>query len=300
MTHNQFSDGCAFVNGDYVPIAAAAIPILDMGFLRSDVTYDVVAVWNGKFFRLEDHLNRFEKSWNRLRMSPDINREGIRNVLIECVRRTELQHAYVNMIMTRGISEKGNRDPRLFKNRFYAFAIPYVWLARVDQQAQGIHLVIARQTIRTPTRAFDPAVKNFQWGDLTQGIYEAYERNGYTVVLPDADGNMTEGPGFNVFAVKDQALHTPASGVLQGITRQTVLDLADEQGIGANASLLSADELRAADEIFLSSTAGGVIPVTTVDGQPVGNGNPGVITEKLRKRYWEAHDEERWTTSIDY
>ena len=111
---------------------------------------------------------------------------------------------------------------------------------------------------------------------------------------------MTEGPGFNVFAVKDQALHTPASGVLQGITRQTVLDLADEQGIGANASLLSADELRAADEIFLSSTAGGVIPVTTVDGQPVGNGNPGVITEKLRKRYWEAHDEERWTTSIDY
>ena len=171
MTHNQFSDGCAFVNGDYVPIAAAAIPILDMGFLRSDVTYDVVAVWNGKFFRLEDHLNRFEKSWNRLRMSPDINREGIRNVLIECVRRTELQHAYVNMIMTRGISEKGNRDPRLFKNRFYGFAIPYVWLARVDQQAQGIHLVIARQTIRTPTRAFDPAVKNFQWGDLTQGIY---------------------------------------------------------------------------------------------------------------------------------
>ena len=86
MTDNQFSDGCAFVNGEYVPIAAAAIPILDMGFLRSDVTYDVVGVWNGKFFRLEDHLTRFEKSWNRLRMSPDINPEGIRDALIECVR----------------------------------------------------------------------------------------------------------------------------------------------------------------------------------------------------------------------
>ena len=233
-------------------------------------------------------------------MSPDINPEGIRDALIECVRRAELQHAYVNMIMTRGISEKGNRDPRLFKNRFYAFAIPYVWLARMDQQAQGIHLVIAQETIRTPTSAFDPAVKNFQWGDLTQGIYEAYERNGYTVVLPDADGNITEGPGFNVFAVKNKALSTPASGVLQGITRQTMLDLADEQGIPANVSLLSADELRAADEIFLSSTAGGVIPVTTVDGQAVGNGKPGVITEKLRKRYWQAHDEERWTTSINY
>ncbi len=300
MTDNQFSDGCAFVNGEYVPIAAASIPILDMGFLRSDVTYDVVGVWNGKFFRLEDHLTRFEKSWNRLRMSPDINPEGIRDALIDGVRRAELQPAYVNMIMTRGISEKGNRDPRLFKNRFYAFAIPSVWLARMDQQAQGIHLVIAQETIRTPTSAFDPAVKNFQWGDLTQGIYEAYERNGYTVVLPDADGNITEGPGFNVFAVKNKALSTPASGVLQGITRQTMLDLADEQGIPANVSLLSADELRAADEIFLSSTAGGVIPVTTVDGQAVGNGKPGVITEKLRKRYWQAHDEERWTTSINY
>ena len=300
MTDNQFSDGCAFVNGEYVPIAAAAIPILDMGFLRSDVTYDVVGVWNGKFFRLEDHLTRFEKSWNRLRMSPDINPEGIRDALIECVRRAELQHAYVNMIMTRASSEKGNRDPRLFKNRCYAFAIPYVWRARIDQQAQGIHLVIAQETIRTPTSAFDPAVKNFQWGDLTQGIYEAYERNGYTVVLPDADGNITEGPGFNVFAVKNKALSTPASGVLQGITRQTMLDLADEQGIPANVSLLSAAELRAADEIFLSSTAGGVIPVPTVDGQAVGNGKPGVITEKLRKRYWQAHDEERWTTPINY
>ena len=103
-----------------------------------------------------------------------------------------------------------------------------------------------------------------------------------------------------MFAVKNKALSTPASGVLQGITRQTMLDLADEQGIPANVSLLSADELRAADEIFLSSTAGGVIPVTTVDGQAVGNGKPGVITEKLRKRYWQAHDEERWTPSINY
>jgi branched-chain amino acid aminotransferase len=300
MSSNRFAQGCAFVNSEYVPIAEASVPILDMGFLRSDVTYDVVAVWNGKFFRLDDHLDRFERSCTSLNMSPEISRQGIRDALIGCVRRAQLKEAYVDMIMTRGISENGNRDPRRFQNRFYGFAIPYVWLVPFDQQEQGIHLVIAQRTIRTPTMAFDPTIKNFQWGDLTQGIYEAYARDGYTVVLPDEQGNITEGPGFNVFMMQSGRLLTPASGVLRGITRQTVLDLAEEQGISAEETSISADQLRHADEVFLSSTAGGVIPVTTLDGHAVADGKAGSATRRLRQRYWEAHDETRWTTPVDY
>jgi branched-chain amino acid aminotransferase len=119
-------------------------------------------------------------------------------------------------------------------------------------------------------------------------------------VLVDADGNITEGPGFNLFAYHDGTLLTPAHGVLEGITRRTVLDLAEEQGIAAKLETFDADVLRTADEIFLTSTAGGVMPVTVLDDQQVGDGQPGTLTMLLGQRYWEAHDEDRWTTPVDY
>ena len=300
MTADPFADGCAFIDGEYVPIAEARIPIIDTGFLRSDVTYDVVAVWNGKFFRLEDHLDRFERGWNRLQMKPDVSKGEIREILFECVRRSGIRNAYVDMIMSRGIDEDGSRDPRRFRNRFYAYAIPYVWIVKPEDQEVGTHLVIAEKTIRIPPDAIDPTVKNFHWGDLTRAVYEAYDRGGYTVVLPDADGNITEGPGFNVFVYYEGTLLTPESGVLEGITRRTVLDLADELGIPAKLGTFGANVLKEADEVFITSTAGGVMPVTKVNGKPVGMGTPGKVTTLIRKRYWEAHDEDRWTTPVDY
>jgi branched-chain amino acid aminotransferase len=300
MADNQFADGCAFIEGAYYPIAEARIPILDTGFTRSDLTYDVVAVWNGKFFRLDEHLNRFQKSWQRLRLNPGLSLEEMRATLFECVRRSGLRNAYVEMILSRGVDEDGSRDPRRFSNRFYAYAIPYVWIAKPAIQAAGIHLVIAEKTIRIPSEAIDPTVKNFQWGDLVRGIYEAYDRGGFTAVLPDAEGNITEGPGFNIFIYYESQLLTPASGVLEGITRQTVLFLAEEQGIPARQTMFNTEVVEKAAEIFITSTAGGVMPVTTVNGKPVGDGKPGPVTTLIQKRYWEAHDEKPWATAVDY
>ncbi|UCH22856.1 MAG: aminotransferase class IV [Deltaproteobacteria bacterium] len=300
MAENPFADGCAYIDGEYFPIAEARIPIIDTGFTRSDVTYDVVAVWNGKFFRLKDHLNRFERGWNRLRMNPELSIKEMREILFECVRRSALRNAFVEMIVSRGIDEDGSRDPRRFRNRFYAYAIPYVWIAKPEKQEVGIHLVVAQKTIRIPANAVDPTVKNFHWGDLVKGTYEAFDRGAYTVVLPDADGNITEGPGFNVFVYHQGRLRTPATGVLEGITRQTVLDLAEEQGIPVELDRFGADVLEEAKEVFISSTAGGVIPVTTVNNKSVGDGKPGKITALIRKRYWEAHDEDRWTFPVIY
>jgi branched-chain amino acid aminotransferase len=300
MDKNSFADGCAFIEGKYYPIAEARIPILDTGFTRSDVTYDVVAVWNGKFFRLEDHLKRFKESWQHLHMKPDFPLQHMRDILFECVRRSELREAYVEMILSRGMDEDGSRDPRRFRNRFYAYAIPYVWIVQPKMQEIGIHLVVAEKTIRIPSNAVDPRVKNFHWGDLMQGLYEAFDRGAYTVVLPDARGNITEGPGFNIFACHQGTLHTPASGVLEGITRQTVIDLAGEQGIPLQPGSFGTGLLESAEEVFLSSTAGGIMPVTTVNNKAVGDGRPGKITTLIRKRYWEAHDEDRWTTVVEY
>jgi branched-chain amino acid aminotransferase len=204
------------------------------------------------------------------------------------------------MILTRGVPRNGDRDPRNFENRFYAFAIPYVWLAKPELQMQGINLAIARGVQRTPSTSFDPTVKNFQWGDLVRGLFDAYDRDAYTTVLLDADGNVTEGPGFNVFVVHDGTLMTPPDGVLQGITRATVMELARRLGTRVVAQAFDAAFLRAADEVFITSTAGGVMPVSVVDGRAIGDGKPGALTSTLREHYWAAHIWPEWSEPVNY
>ena len=299
-TAPDFSEGCAWVDGRYVPIANATISLLDAGFSRSDVTYDVAGVWGGAFFRLDDHLDRFEASWNKLLMKPPVSRSEMREILFGCVSRSGLREAYVDMIVTRGVPRNGSRDPRTYANRFFAYAIPYVWIIQPEAQLVGTHMVVAGQTLRIPSSSVDPTVKNFHWGDLSRSLFEAYERGAVTAVLPDAEGNITEGPGFNVFALCDGVLVSPDSGVLEGITRRTVFELAADLGVEARLGRISVDEFRSAEEVFMTSTAGGVMPVATIDGQPVGNGAAGALTLKLRKAYWDAHSDPRWATPIDY
>lgn len=300
MDRNVFSDGCAWINEDYMPIEQASIPITDTGFTRSDVTYDVVAVWDGKFFRLQEHLDRFEKAWTALGMTPPVSKSRMRHILHQCVEKTGLVNAYVEMMVTRGVPPAGDRDPRNFKNRFYAFAIPYVWIAEEQEQLSGLKLIVARSAERISSRSVDPTVKNFHWGDLTKGLFEALSKGAKTAVLLDAEGHVTEGPGFNLFAFVNGRLITPATGVLQGITRRTVLELAEEQGIDCETGVLTEQQLFAADEIFLTSTAGGVMPVISVDEKQLGDGTPGPVTMSLRELYWQAHQWPKWTENVSY
>jgi branched-chain amino acid aminotransferase len=293
------SDGAAFIDGEVVAIADARIPITDTGFTRSDLTYDVVGVWRGAFFRLDDHLDRFARGCERLRLRPPYGREEIAWILHEIVRRSGLRDSFVEMICTRGVSD-GTRDPRRFRNRFYAYAVPYVWILPEAEHGTGMDAVVARTVERISTRAVDPTVKNFHWGDLTRGLYEAYDRGARFPVLLDADGRVTEGPGYNVFAIRDGGLATPDAGALEGITRRTVLELAAEQGIATAVRPMSEDELRGADELFATSTAGGVMPITALDGEPVGEGRPGPITTRLRDAYWAAHADPRFAVPVDY
>ncbi|MCW2951924.1 MAG: hypothetical protein JWQ48_1094 [Conexibacter sp.] len=296
---DAFAAGAAWIEGEIVPVAQARIPILDTGFVRSDLTYDVVSVWQGAFFRLDDHLARFERNWRRLRLVPPLAREQMRTILIELARRSSLRDAYVAMIATRGVPPAGERDPRRFPNRFYAYAVPFVWIQRPEQQAGGVHLVVARDTHRIPPTSIDPTVKNFHWGDLVRGLYEAYDRGGALGALSDGAGNVTEGAGFNVFAVVDGVVRTPAAGVFDGMTRRTLLELLEREPLAPlRVAALPLADLARASEVFLTSTAGGVMPVTTLDGAAVGDGRPGALTRALRERYWAAHAEPRWATPV--
>jgi branched-chain amino acid aminotransferase len=291
--------GIAYIGGEFVPIAEARLPILDLGFLRSDATYDVVAVWNGRFFRLDEHLDRFFRGTEKLRFDIPADRDGLTRILAECVRRAGLEDgAYVEAIATRGMPQPGSRDIRLCVNQLYCFAIPYVWLPTPEQRERGLRLVVG-DTERISNRAVDPRIKNYHWLDFEQALLSAYDAGGDNVVLSDGHGLVTEGAGFNVFAVRGGVLHTPATNVLEGITRMTVLDIARELGLPADVGPVTVDDLRGADEVFGASTAGGVFFVTAVDGQQTGDGRMGPVTRRVHDTYWAWHDDPRFTLAVD-
>lgn len=300
MTPERFADGCAWIEGEYVPIGEARIPILDAGFVRSDLTYDVVGVWHGRFFRLEDHLTRLEEGCAKIRLTLPRPRDEIREIMVEVVRRSGLREAYVEAVVTRGVPRPGERDPRRWTPRLYVYAIPYVWIVRPELQEEGTNVVVAERTRRIPAESVDPTVKNFHWGDLVRGLFEAYDRDAWLPILTDGEGHVAEGPGFNVFAVVEGVLYTPERGVLEGITRRTAIEIAREQGLEVRIEEMPVSLLHAADEIFLTSTAGGVMPVATLDGGPVGSGSPGRVTTAIRDRYWALHDDPRYTLALDY
>jgi branched-chain amino acid aminotransferase len=292
--------GVAFVDGDYVPAAEASIPILDWGFSKSDVTYDVVHVWGGAFFRLDQHLARFERSMAGLRMTIPYDRDGVAAILTDCVRLSGLREAYVAMVTTRGVPLPGMpRRPSLMRNRFLAYAIPWIDVIPPEVQERGAHLIIAK-TPRIPADSVDPTIKNYHWGDLVRALFEAEDQGADNAVLLDRDGFVTEGHGFNVFMVADGEVVSLDRGALEGITRQTVFDLCDELGLRWAIRPVTAQELRDADEIFTSTTAGWVMPASRIDGTILSNDRPGPISARLKEAYWRWHREGRDATPIDY
>jgi branched-chain amino acid aminotransferase len=296
---DQRRAGVAFIDGCFVPITDAKLSVLDWGLLHSDATYDVVHVWKGCFFRLDDHLERFAHSLKHLRLSPGLTRNEIAAILESCVALSGLREAYVEMACTRGIPQSGSRDPRSCTNRFFAFAVPFVWLARLDREPEGLRAWVGTPA-RIPPESVDPQVKNYHWLDFTLGLFNAYDHGAETVILPDLNGYLSEGPGFNVFVVHAGHIATPDQGILQGITRQTVFELAGELGYPIASRPVTISEAHTADEIFVSSTAGGVIPVGQLDGQRIGAGAAGPVTQKLQHRYWEKKEAGWHSRPVDY
>jgi branched-chain amino acid aminotransferase len=236
---------------------------------------------------------------DKLRLSISHNRDELRAILVDCVRATGLRDAYVEMICTRGLPKPGSRDPRECTNRLFAFAIPFVWIANPEKQKEGLHLIVSHVQ-RIQPESVDPRVKNYHWLDMVMGLFEAYDRGGETAVVVDTQGNLSEGPGFNIFAVKDRTITTPARGVLEGITRKTTIELATKYGCEVMQRNLSVDEARTADEVFITSTAGGIIPITKIDARAVGSGSPGSVTQELQQVYWALHEDPHYTFKIDY
>ncbi len=285
-------------------MSEAAVPIRDSAFLHADAVYDVVSVSRGSFFRLQQHQDRFAKACEIIQVRNPFSRDQENTILHRLVALTGFRDAYVWWAVTRGQTPPRSRDyvnPEKFKNRFYAFAVPYVFLCDDEQRSRGIDLVVSERYIRIPPRAVDPHAKNFHWLDFMMSLFEAGQRGAEWSVLTDEAGYVVEAPGSNVFALKDGTIFTPESGCLEGITRQTALELCRELAVPCKVTKVHAEQLRQADEAFLTSTAGGIMPINRVDGELLGGQDgPGELTTRLHNLYWEK----RWagwdTTPVRY
>ena len=294
----RLAQGAAYTQGRFVPVAEATISVLDFGFTRSDSAYDVVHVRDGAFFRLDAHMARFAASMQKRRLAPPEDLARMEAILHRLVWLTGLSDSYVAMVAIRGRPKPGL--PRLIancENHFIAYAIPWIDVLSPEVQARGGHLWIA-SIPRIPDASLDPTAKNYNWMDLNRGLMEAQDHGFDTTVLCDAEGLVTEGPGFNVFVVKGGTLSTSGHGVLQGITRKSVLELAPELGLVPRVGDITRADLEDADEVFLTSTAGGVMPISRVNGRMMNNDSPGPVSRRMKEAYWAAHGRAQWRTPV--
>tara|TARA_Y100000588_G_scaffold173832_2_gene187801 strand:+ start:854 stop:1765 length:912 start_codon:yes stop_codon:yes gene_type:complete len=285
------AESIAFVDNEFVPITEAKISIMEPTFTKSDVVYDTISSYRGYIFRLDDHLQRFESSFRAMQLNPPYSLDEIRHIVAEMVIRSDFDNTCITLMATRGpFIDLANRDIRKCKNGLMAVCVPYYWVLGEDKQTTGVNMVITDNQ-RVPLEAIDAKVKNFNWMDLTRALLEAYDKGGDSAMLCTPDGYLSEGPGFNVWLAKNGKLYTPLGNLLEGVTRRSVFELAKEIGADPVEKPLTPEDLRTADEAFTSTTAGGITPVTQVDGKTLGNGAPGILTTRLMEEYWSRREE---------
>lgn len=303
---SEYEDGCAFINGQYCPISEAAVPIADHGFFHSDATYDVTTATKGLIFRLQDHLDRLERSCSNLRLKNPHSREETTDILINLVKRLGTREAYILWCVTRGFGKSRAKavDADSFDNRFYAFALPLSYnnvIAGDKQRTRGMDIMISRNYIRIPAKAVSPKTKNFHWLDMQMSLFEAGDHNKEWSVMLGDDGYLTEAPGANIFLVKDSELYTPDSGCLEGITRKTALELAEILELPVYIEKLSPNQLLEADEAFMTSSAGGILPINSVDDVVLGGeAGPGEWTTRIHNMYWQKRWQGWLGTAVDF
>ena len=301
MPEPDLSNGAAWMDDQIIPIKDAKISVTDWGLTRSDITYDVVHVWDGSFFRLEDYLDRFEASIAKLRLNISQSRDDIRQILHDMVAASGLTSAYVSMVASRGTPIiAGTRDPRACNNHFYAWVVPFIWVIPTQIAKRGAHILLAGSNTRISPQSVDPTVKNYHWGDMTNALFEALDAGCDSTVLLDDRGCITEGPGFNIFAVVGGKVVTPTSGMLLGITRQTVLEICASLDLPHEARDITADEFLHANEVFTATTAGGPVSVTRINQRILGNDAPGPFANQITETYWDWHRRADLITPIAY
>lgn len=285
-----------YIDGCFVPESEARVSVLDHALLYGDGVFDTAIAWNGHLFRLDDHIDRLFRSMAAVAIPPPVGRDELCRLTICAVRANKLDKAYVKWVVTRGSNGTPLMDPAGCKANLIILVRPYISRYAPDSRS-GLRLKTAAIR-RPPGQVLAPQIKSLNYLNLVLAKIEAKSAGADEALLLDIHGRVCEAPGYNVFVASRGTLLTPRHDILEGITRDSVIKIAAGRGVPLSVCDIELYHAYVAEEVFLTSTAGGLVPVVEIDGRVIGGGRPGPLFAQFSKAYLELIATPNWGVSI--
>ena len=284
-----------YVNGEYYPKSQAKISVYDHGLLYGDGIYEAIREYDGVIFKLREHIDRLFESAKSIKLDLGITKEEMEKLVIETVKKNGYRDAYIRIVVTRGVGRMGVDPRNCEKPTIIIIAEP----RKPFLKKEGVEAIIA-SVRRVPNWALDPKIKTLNYLNNVLAKIEAINAGVDEAIMLNEHGYVTEASTENIFIVKNKKLITPPleAGILRGITRETVMELAKELGYECEERNLTSHDLYNADEVFVTGTAAEIVPITRIDGRVIGDGKPGPITKELMRKFEEIRTDPRYGTKV--
>lgn len=274
-----------WLDGKWYDRETAAVSVYDHGLLYGDGVFEGIRVYGGKIFRLREHLERLYDSAKAIWLTIPMSMEEMAAITEETVARSGMAEAYIRPIVTRGVGDLG-LDPRKCARPSVIIIVDTIKLFPEEVYETGLKVVTAGTPI--PQReALSPRVKSLNYLAHILAKIEGVQAGADDALMLDSSGSVAEGSGQNIFVVKHGRIRTPPpfAGILKGVTRDVVIELASQAGYDVAETMLNRYDVYTADEAFFTGTATEVIAIRQVDGRLIGTGGSGPVTRDLRSRY---------------
>ena len=276
-----------YVDGEFFAEGEAKVSVFDHGLLYGDGIFEGIRFYNGRVFRLEEHLDRLWDSARSICLEVPMSQRAMTEAVLETIRQNDLRDGYIRLVVTRGVGNLG-LNPEQCKKPSVIIITAQIALYSEEMYRQGL-TVVTVATRRTNPSALNPAVKSLNYLNNIMARIEANQANADEALMLNDEGNVAECTADNVFVVKRGQIFTPpiTAGALRGITRSVVFEIAAETGIKVTEADITRHDIFIADEAFLTGTAAEIIPLIKADGRPIGTGKPGPITTRMIARFRE-------------
>jgi branched-chain amino acid aminotransferase len=274
-----------WLNGEWCDRGTAVISVYDHGLLYGDGVFEGIRVYGGKIFRLEEHLDRLYDSAKAIWLTVPMEKKELMGVTREAVRRSGIAEAYIRHLVTRGEGDLG-LDPRKCPKASVIIIVDTIKLWPEQVYETGLNVITAGTPI--PHReSLSPRVKSLNYLAHIMAKVEGIHAGADEVLMLDSAGAVAEGSGQNVFVVKNGRLRTPPphAGILKGVTRDVVIELATQAGYAVEETLLNRYDVYTADEAFFTGTASEIVGIRQLDGRVIGAGKSGPVTRDLHSRF---------------
>jgi branched-chain amino acid aminotransferase len=276
-----------FINGKFLPFSKARISVFDHGLLYGDGVFEGIRAYNGKIFKLDEHIKRLYASAKAVMIEIPMSQEEMKENVIKTVRKNKLIDAYIRLVVTRGVGDLG-LDPRKCPNPTIIIIADKIELYPPKFYQEGLE-VITSSLRRIPEQCLSPQIKSLNYLNNILAKIEAINHGVVEAIMLNYEGYVSECTGDNIFIVKDSLIITPPAhlGILEGITRNTVIELASQLNYSVSEEIFTLYDVYNADECFLTGTGAEIIPVVKVDGRVIGNGKIGKVTQELINAFRE-------------